>query len=77
MELPKGLQGIIQVQLSSTYYMPGSVLDAVEPGITETSLCCGDCIPCWMMDLLGFGKPRGNVPEKLVHCRDSSGRCHT
>lgn len=77
MELPKGLQGIIQVQLRSTYYVPGSVLGAVESDMIETSLCFGDCMPCWMRYLLGFSKPRGNVPEKLVCCRDASGQCLT
>lgn len=36
MELPKGLQGIISVQLSSTHCVPGPVLDAVESKVIET-----------------------------------------
>lgn len=74
MELPKGLQGIIQIQLSSAYYVSGSVLDAV--GVTNDwgrVFTLGDCVPFWMMSLLCWCKPRESVLEELVQCcRDVS-----
>lgn len=78
MELPKGLQGILRVQLSSPCCVPGSVSEAVEADVMRvTGLCCGDCLPRWVMLPLGFSKPRGSVPETLCRLQNASGRCLT
>lgn len=49
MELPKGLQGIIQIQLGSTCCVPGSVLAAMESEMMKTgSLHWGiGCLAGW------------------------------
>lgn len=73
MELPKGLQGIIQIQLGSTCCVPGSVLAAVGSEMMKTgSLHWGiGCLAGWCSFCV-LVKPRKNGSEKLVCCRDVS-----
>lgn len=72
MELPKGLQGIIQIQLSSTLCARLCVRCCGVRNDEDRVFTLGDRMPCWMMSLLCFNKPRENVSEKLVCCRDVS-----
>lgn len=52
--------------------MPGYVRRCGVRNEEDSVFTLGDCMPGWMTSLLCFIKPRENVSEKLVCCRDVS-----